>query len=272
MASGDAMAGVSLWDATARQHAELSPDEQHAGILLLGELAHGEPVTIAHFAYVLGIPTAKAEVLVKDSALRRFINQDETDRIVGFIGLSLQPTHHLFVVNGRKLWTWCAQDALFLPELLGATAEIESTDPETGQTVRLTVSADRVEAVETDGIVVSLIQPGTMDQSSAARIMATACGHIFFFSSRASGENWQTKHGEPETILLSLGEAIAIAKRDNARLFGTEFAQRKGQASKEKSFSAKQAFLGCPTNACSDSFVFAEFFRKTGKATFANSA
>ncbi len=34
----------------------------------------------------------------------------------------------------------------------------------------------------------------------------------------------------------------------------------------------KQTFLGRPTNACLDSFVFAEFFRKTGKATFANSA
>ena len=35
---------------------------------------------------------------------------------------------------------------------------------------------------------------------------------------------------------------------------------------------SKQAFLDCPTNACLDSFVFAEFFSKTGKATFGNSA
>jgi hypothetical protein len=34
----------------------------------------------------------------------------------------------------------------------------------------------------------------------------------------------------------------------------------------------KQAFLGKPTNACFVSFVFAEFFRKTGEATFAISA
>jgi hypothetical protein len=34
----------------------------------------------------------------------------------------------------------------------------------------------------------------------------------------------------------------------------------------------KQTFLGYPTNARFGSFVFAEFFRKTGKATFANSA
>ena len=34
----------------------------------------------------------------------------------------------------------------------------------------------------------------------------------------------------------------------------------------------KQAFVGQPRNACLDSFVFAEFLSKTGKATFGNSA
>jgi hypothetical protein len=34
----------------------------------------------------------------------------------------------------------------------------------------------------------------------------------------------------------------------------------------------KQTFSASPTNVCLDSFVFAEFFRKTGKTIFANSA
>jgi hypothetical protein len=29
---------------------------------------------------------------------------------------------------------------------------------------------------------------------------------------------------------------------------------------------SKQTFIGCPKNVCLDLFVFAEFFRKTGKA------
>jgi hypothetical protein len=28
---------------------------------------------------------------------------------------------HRLAANGRTLWTWCAQDSLFLPELLGDT-------------------------------------------------------------------------------------------------------------------------------------------------------
>ena len=38
------------------------------------------------------------------------------------------------------------------------------------------------------------------------------------------------------------------------------------------SAASKQTFLGCPTHARFDSIVFAEFFSKTGKATFGNPA
>ena len=36
--------------------------------------------------------------------------------------------------------------------------------------------------------------------------------------------------------------------------------------------ATKQTFLGRPTNGCLHSFVSAEFFSKTGKTTFGNSA
>ncbi len=110
------------------------------------------------------------------------------------------------------------------PELLGGTAAIESRDPETDELVRLTVSATRIEAAEPKGIMVSMVRPQTWDVTSAARIMASACHFIFFFASHTSGERWQAKH--PETVLLSLDEAFALAKRSNAHLFGAELARR----------------------------------------------
>jgi hypothetical protein len=48
--------------------------------------------------------------------------------------------------------------------------------------------------------------------------------------------------------------------------------KKRGQQEDGAPRRSKQTFLGYPTNACFDSFVFAEFSRKTGKATFANSA
>ncbi|MGH7536783.1 MAG: organomercurial lyase, partial [Gemmatimonadales bacterium] len=132
--------------------------------------------------------------------------------------------HHRFVLNGRALGTWCAQDSLFLPELLDETAEVESRDPEGDELVRLTISPSRVEAVDPAGVVVSTVKPDSPDLSSAARIMATACHFIFFFASRAAGERWVAKH--PGTLLLSVKEAFAFGKRWNASLFGTELARR----------------------------------------------
>jgi alkylmercury lyase len=218
-----------LWDLAAQWLPVFSPTEQHVGIVLLQELAKGEAVTCARLAQALGTPFGATESLVKDSALRPFIHKDEGDRIIGFWGLSVVPTPHQIRVSGRRLWTWCTQDSLFMPELLGETAEVESRDPESNQLIRLTVSPDRVEAAEPSGIAVSMGRPDTWDQSSAARIMATACHFIFFFASRASGERWQAKHAEPETVLLSLDEAHDFGKRSNAYLFGTELALRKAE-------------------------------------------
>jgi len=53
---------------------------------------------------------------------------------------------------------------------------------------------------EPAGVVLSMGRPETWDQSSAARVMATACHFIYFFASRASGERWQARHPEPETV------------------------------------------------------------------------
>jgi alkylmercury lyase len=33
-------------------------------------------------------------------------------------------------MNDRTLWTWCAWDSLFLPEILGHPARVTSPDPE----------------------------------------------------------------------------------------------------------------------------------------------
>ena len=203
----------------------LSPEEQRAGIVLLRELARGEPVGVPEFAKALGVPVNKAQALVKDSELRRLIYAGEDARIVGVWGPSTTPTHHRFTINKRTLWAWCAGDTLFLPEALGETAAVESRDPESGEVIRLTISPARVEAVEPKNVIVSFLQLDTVDFTSATGIIATACHHIFFFASQASGERWVAKH--PGKVLLSLDEAFALARRLNGQVFGAELARRR---------------------------------------------
>ena len=158
-----------------------------------------------------------------DPALSLFMHTDEQGRIQGFWGLSTKPTHHQVTIDGRKLWAWCAVDTLLYAELLGETTRIETRDPEMGEMNRLVVSPSRVEAVEPTGIVVSVVRPQTADLRSNTGLRASVCHFIFFSASAASGERWQAKH--PETVLVSLDEAFAFARRSNARVFGAELAR-----------------------------------------------
>lgn len=217
-----------LWNAAERCFPEYSPEEQRAGIVLLRELARGEPVSAARLAEVLGTPVDQVEALLRESPLSPLVYADEAGRVVGFWGLSTARTHHRFTVDGQRLWTWCAVDSLFLPELLGRTAQVESQDPESGELVQVMISPAGIESVEPKGVVVSMNSPDVWEVSSAARVIATACHFIFFFGSQDSGERWVAKR--PETVLLSLEEAHEWAKRQNARLFGAELARRREEA------------------------------------------
>lgn len=217
-----------LWEAARRHCAVFSPEEQRAGVVLLRELAKGEPVNMAQLARVLGTPVETAEALARDSALSPFVHEGEGGRIQGFMGLAVTRTPHQFTVNGRTLWTWCAYDTLFIPELLGETAEIETRDPETDQLIRVTVSPAGVEAAEPTGVAASIVGPQMWDHTSAAQLIASACHFMFFFASREAGERWVAKH--PETFLLSLDDAFAFGKRSNGHRFGAELARRRAEA------------------------------------------
>jgi alkylmercury lyase len=214
----------TLWGAAARHLPELSPREQEAGLVLLAELAGGEPVGASHLAQALGTSAGAAKSLLRESRLGPFVHADEAGDALGFLGLSTVRTHHRFALDGPPLWTWCALDSLFLPELLGETARVESRDPASGEPVRLTVSPAGIESVEPTSVVLSMRSPEAWEISSAARVMATACHFIFFFASRTSGERWAAKH--PQTGVLSLEEALAYGKRQNALLLGQALAQR----------------------------------------------
>jgi alkylmercury lyase len=131
--------------------------------------------------------------------------------------------HHRFEVDGHKLSTWCAWDSLFIPEILGRSARVTSLDPDSGETVRLFVTPERIESIQPKEAVISFIWPDAQVFTElAANVMAKFCHFIFFFASRPSGERWVNKN--PGTFLYSLDDAFALAKRLNAYNFGAELA------------------------------------------------
>lgn len=202
-----------------------SPEEQRVAVALYRELAKGEPVDAAQFGHTLEISPAKVRALLERDSIKCFVYPDDQGRVLGFGGLAATPMHHLFEIEGRTLSTWCAWDSLFIPEILARTARITSTDPETGELVRLIVAPHQIESADPESAAISFLLPDAdVFSTSAANVMAKFCHFVFFFASRASGERWAAKH--TGTFLYSLDQAFSLAKCINARNFGLELTRR----------------------------------------------
>jgi len=213
------------WEGLAANLPSFSPEEQSVAVTLYRELAKGQAVDAAQLGRALGVSAAEGRALLARDSIKAFVYSDDQGRVLGFGGLAVGQMQHRFEVDGRILWTWCAWDSLFIPEILGKPARVTSPDPENGAVIRLLVSPDGIESAEPGDAVVSFVLPDAHDfQTSAANVMATFCHFVFFFTSRSSGERWMTKH--PGTFLYSLQEAFTLAKRLNAKNFGRELARQ----------------------------------------------
>jgi alkylmercury lyase len=120
-------------------------DEQRLALTLYRLLADGEPVEHGALAALTGVPLARVSEL-----LGRWpgVYTDDSDRIVGFWGLSIQPMEQRLLVTDRVLYAWCAWDTLFLPELLAKPAEVQSRCPTTGERISLTVTGTDIADVQ----------------------------------------------------------------------------------------------------------------------------
>ncbi|MGH2698938.1 MAG: organomercurial lyase [Actinomycetota bacterium] len=131
--------------------------------------------------------------------------------------MSLAPTAHRFTVEDTVLYTWCAWDGLFLPELLGADALIESRCPQTGDEIQVSIGAKGIRRTSPDPVWVSMVtcSIGTRD------VVDAFCRHVNFLTEagRASGDG---------SMILSIGAAFELGRRVNATVFGEAWRHRDG--------------------------------------------
>ncbi len=200
-------------------------DEQVAAIALYRELAKGAAVTPHQLAGALGVTSVETEALLSRPSIRALSYLDDDGGVLGFGGLAAAPMAHRLQIDGRTLWTWCAWDSLFIPEILGEEARVESRDPRTGNMIRLTVGPDGVRASEPEAPVVSFVAADAEQfNRSAENVMGSFCHFVFFFESRASGEAWTAENAG--TFILSLDEAAELAHRLNRRTWGEALESR----------------------------------------------
>lgn len=198
--------------------------------LLIPLLLEGRPIWPEQIAGLLGRPREAVT-----AALRQLpgIEWDEAGNLVG-AGPTLRPTPHRFAINGRTLFTWCALDALMLPELIGQTVQVESTCVSTGVPVRVTVMPEGVEHVEPPEAVVSLVAPeASPDVRRAFR------DDVNLFRSPEAASPWLT--ARPGATTRSVVEAYTLGCRLNKSVFQTE------RESSRASEAVALASCGCGT-------------------------
>lgn len=182
--------------------------EQRLSLELYRLLADGQPVP----------RTALAKRLeTSDETVDRILHgwpgvySDADRQIVGYWGLSIPSAYgspHQLKINGRTLAAWCAWDTLFLPQLVGHTADIQSTSPGDVGIVRLTITPRQVERVEPIGSQMSVLVPDAQEMQK--NVMTSFCHFVHFFPSRQAAESWTAK--KPGTFLLSIHEAHVLAR------------------------------------------------------------
>lgn len=199
----------SLLNVFPTEFLDLTVEDQRVSLQLYRLLAEGQPVSRERLSRAVNL-----SIHTTDTILRRWpaVYEDDLGRIVGYWGLGLPEMDHRFEVGGQRLYTWCAWDSLFIPQILQTTARVESTCPATGCNIRLTVTPRGVEHLAPAEVVMSFVVP---DRSKLRQdVIQHFCHYVYFFSSAKVGEQWVTKH--PSTVLLSIEEAFELGRKKNA--------------------------------------------------------
>ncbi len=185
-----------------------------AVIQLVDELAKGAPVSKERASELLGVPGEKIDKMF--TAIEAGGGQlDDQGNFIGMV-LTLKPTRHSFRVNGNDMYAWCSLDTILLPGVLEAEGEIESNDPVTGATIRLTVTANQVVKVEPAGAVTSIFVPGktpteTKDGELVIGAESEVCRSMLFYESRESAE--QALENYPNIAIFTIEEAFNLARK-----------------------------------------------------------
>lgn len=186
---------------------------QRIAVGLYRLLAQGEPVSEERLSTSVGVA---GDVVAEALASWPGVFRDESNAIIGFAGLTVgEMPPHVLLVDGRRLWAWCAWDTLFLPDMLQATAQVESVCAVTGEPVRITVGPSGVENASPEGVVISFLRPASgFDQD----VMQAFCHHVLFFQSAETAATWIAER--PGAFLLSLDQGFELGRQ----VFGAVFA------------------------------------------------
>ncbi|HEX6383243.1 MAG TPA: organomercurial lyase MerB [Anaerolineae bacterium] len=165
-------------------------------------LAEGRPVSPEDVATAAGSPLDEITAVINQ---HMNVEYDEDGRIAG-AGLTLRPTRHKVLVDGRTLYTWCALDALMYLPLLERPVQVESLCAATATPVRMTVTPQGVEDLDTPTAVMSVLKP-----QKGSSVRQAFCNHVNFFRSAEVAAPWLAQ--QHEALILPVNDAYELGKQ-----------------------------------------------------------
>ncbi|MFW5910629.1 MAG: organomercurial lyase, partial [Thiohalospira sp.] len=171
--------------------------------VLFARLGRGQPVPVGELAEAVAWPEARVRDCLASWWGIRF---DESGRIGGFWGLDTAPTQHRLELEGRTLYAWCAWDTLFLPDLLGEPALVESRCPLANRPVRLEVAPEGVAWAKPGDCRLGLVPPEP--RAVQAGVQEAFCCGVRFLSDSETAGRWQMKHPDGYVLTPDQGHRL----------------------------------------------------------------
>ncbi len=196
---------------------DFGPEGSRLLIALYRRLAEtGEPIPaadIATIAAALDVSPEQATHLIAGTG-----ETDEDGAVRGIVGLSLNDHPHRFIVGDHELRNWCALDPLLIVPVMTEDVQLESDDPQTGETVRVSVTSEGIQAQQPTDAVMSIVVPEAGATESVQAVWMLFCNQVHFFTSREAGE--QFFDGKDfEVYFLTLEEAFDLGRLTFAPLY-----------------------------------------------------
>lgn len=164
----------------------LDPDKAQLALAIYRGIVDRDSAEPAALAELTGLTVDAINRHLEESA---GVFRDEHGNVTGFWGLTAAAiSPHKFIVGPKTLHAWCAWDTLFLPELLGRTAHIESECAQTRTPIKLQVSPTEIIAVSHPEMMLSMLVPEA--EAFSRDLLGSFCHHVHFFRDAVAGSAW----------------------------------------------------------------------------------
>lgn len=133
-------------------------DRFHISYGAFRSILNGYAPTPGELAGMTPLAPSEARELIDSMIDEGRLRLDQArERIVGAGGLSLEPARQSLTIGARTFGTWCALDAVGIPAGLGVDAIVEATCDDTGEPVRIEITAGRITGQSPDTLWISLV-------------------------------------------------------------------------------------------------------------------